>query len=603
MSYLISPLKWAGSKNKVLDKLLPVLEKYRTKTFCEPFVGAANVCLNFEADNYILNDLNYDLINTYNWILREYHEYLEGCADLFNRGFDNYYQLRELFNNELPDSLNRACLFQYLNKHGFNGLCRYNKSGQFNVPIGTSSKPKNVPIQQVFDFHDRFSEKAIQLSAVNFQRMFNSINRQEDVLVYCFDKDTELLTKSGWKFVKDITTEDYCLSRESSTNLLDWVDVTETHNRVYDGEMYKYQGKSLDVFVTKDHNLLLNNPHSGKNTKSKAFETIGKKLRWVCGGGLWERETKPCIDVCGFNMPKQSFAYILGIFVTDGCVNNKGSITISQTKENILLKIKDHLKKCDIEFSEYKNKGNKTIYITRKLLPFFQQFYLKNERSIPREFLDADKQTLFALLEGIIDGDGDNAKDREHIRISLGSKPLVDNIMEIAIKLGKSSTFSIRQPKESYLKSDDRIIRGKSIYYVVSINETKYRTKRKTNESLVNYNGPVYCVTLSQWNNVLMRRNGKTCWIGQCDPPYVPLTSDFNYTADGFGYDQQVQLKELSKSSKHTCIISNHWTPVTEQLYSDADDIIVFDVQRTISCKGSDRKKVQECIVIYEGKV
>jgi DNA adenine methylase len=86
-----------------------------------------------------------------------------------------------------------------------------------------------------------------------------------------------------------------------------------------------------------------------------------------------------------------------------------------------------------------------------------------------------------------------------------------------------------------------------------------------------------------------------------CDPPYVPLTSDFNYTADGFGIDQQLQLRDLAKESKHTVIISNHWTPVTEQLYSDADEIVVFDVQRTISCKGSDRKKVQECIVVYGG--
>ena len=57
---------------------------------------------------------------------------------------------------------------------------------------------------------------------------------------------------------------------------------------------------------------------------------------------------------------------------------------------------------------------------------------------------------------------------------------------------------------------------------------------------------------------------------------------------------------EWAKKSKHTTIISNHWTPEAEKLYADATDIVVFDVQRTISCKGEERKKVQECIAVYE---
>lgn len=32
--------------------------------------------------------------------------------------------------------LQRTAAFIYLNKAGFNGLCRYNKSGRFNVPFG-----------------------------------------------------------------------------------------------------------------------------------------------------------------------------------------------------------------------------------------------------------------------------------------------------------------------------------------------------------------------------------------------------------------------------------------------------------------------------------
>lgn len=275
MSYLSSPFQWAGGKGKVLHHLLPVLHEHRQDGFCEPFVGACNVSLNFDAGYYIWNDLNKDLIRTYELLVRSPKLYKEVCEYFFQKGFDEYYELRDTF-NELTlegnaSDMTRVALFQYLNKHGFNGLCRYNKSGKFNVPVGTSTKPKQVPVEQIENFFSRFANAIISTSCFGFEEVF-------------------------------------------------------------------------------------------------------------------ER--------------------------TDNC------------------------------------------------------------------------------------------------------------------------------------------------------------------DSLLIYN----------------------------DPPYVSLTSDFNYTGEGFTWDQQVLLKQLSRQSKHTAIISNHWTPLTEQLYNDADEIHVFDVQRTISCKGSERKKVQECIVVYKGE-
>ncbi len=51
---------------------------------------------------------------------------------------EKYKELREEFNGrdiDLP-CFRTAALFLFLNKHGFNGLCRYNKKGLFNVPFG-----------------------------------------------------------------------------------------------------------------------------------------------------------------------------------------------------------------------------------------------------------------------------------------------------------------------------------------------------------------------------------------------------------------------------------------------------------------------------------
>lgn len=262
--YNQSPLKWAGSKNKVLPILLPVLEKYKTVTFCEPFAGACNVSLNFESEYYTLNDSNADIQNFLMRLANNYDELCSELVELFS-GKHNYYELRDLFNSDDIDNTKKAALFLYLNKHGFNGLCRYNKQGKFNVPEGKFSSTPKIPHTQLLNLN-------------------------------------KLLTNS----------------------LI--------------------------------HNL--------------DFEDVFK-------------------------------------------------------------------------------------------------------------FVGAD--TL--------------------------------------------------------------------IY---------------------------------------------------SDPPYVPLTSDFNYTSEGFNWRQQVRLKELSKANHNVSVISNHWTPLTEELYSDADEIHVFDVQRTISCNGNKRKRVQECIVVYK---
>lgn len=180
--YLASPFKWAGSKANVLDHLLPVLEKYKAEGFCEPFVGACNVSLNFDAGWYAWNDLNEDLIYSYRDMKFTPTLYKSYCEVYFEQGFDKYYEFRELFNSTSIDK--RAPLFQYLNKHGFNGLCRYNKSGKYNVPIGITTKPKQVPVKQIDDFFNRFANTTIAMSSDDFETVFERVERCDNVLIY-----------------------------------------------------------------------------------------------------------------------------------------------------------------------------------------------------------------------------------------------------------------------------------------------------------------------------------------------------------------------------------------------------------------------------------
>lgn len=52
------------------------------------------------------------------------------------------------------DPLRRAVLFLYLNRHGYNGLCRYNLRGEFNVPFGRYKKPY-FPEAELYHFAEK----------------------------------------------------------------------------------------------------------------------------------------------------------------------------------------------------------------------------------------------------------------------------------------------------------------------------------------------------------------------------------------------------------------------------------------------------------------
>lgn len=134
-------LKWAGGKYPLLDDIRRHLPQ--GDCLVEPFVGAGSVFLNTDYDRYHLADINSDLINLYNIVKTRTAEFIRDASALFTAGAnsaDIYYGRRIEFNSS-SDAYQRALLFLYLNRHGYNGLCRYNLRGEFNVPFGSYRKP------------------------------------------------------------------------------------------------------------------------------------------------------------------------------------------------------------------------------------------------------------------------------------------------------------------------------------------------------------------------------------------------------------------------------------------------------------------------------
>jgi DNA adenine methylase len=133
---LTPPLKWAGGKRWQVPHLRPLWAPHaRRRRLVEPFCGGLAVALGLMPSRAVLNDANPHVINFYTWLQRGLRVEIpmENDEKLF-------YRHRERFNSLLSagngSSAEAAGLFYYLNRTGFNGLCRFNSRGQFNVPFG-----------------------------------------------------------------------------------------------------------------------------------------------------------------------------------------------------------------------------------------------------------------------------------------------------------------------------------------------------------------------------------------------------------------------------------------------------------------------------------
>ena len=129
------PLKWAGGKRWLAPHIEPLWRRHQQRRYIELFCGGLAVALGLQPERAVLNDLNPHLINFYAQVRRGLSMEIEARYDQ-----KLYYAHRARFNQLIKDheakAREAAQLFYYLNRTCFNGLCRFNQKGEFNVPFG-----------------------------------------------------------------------------------------------------------------------------------------------------------------------------------------------------------------------------------------------------------------------------------------------------------------------------------------------------------------------------------------------------------------------------------------------------------------------------------
>lgn len=289
-----SPLFYVGDKYK----LYPKISKYFPKTinrFIEPFTGGGSVFLNIKAKQYLLNDIDSNVISIHKFlseqaknpeqffndvfeVIKKYnlsHSYIKDIVpqELKDKWVKTYYaKFNKKGFNKLKSDYNssnkKETLHLYLMLiYGFNRMLRFNSKAEYNLPVGNVDFNKNTETA-LHDYFRLTKQKNIQFFNMDFLVFFKQIQFQEDDFVY-FDPPY-LITFSEYNKLWNEEKEIRLL------NFLDWLDTQNVKFAV--SNVSHYKGKINQQFLewSKQYNSfdIKSNYISYHDNSNKEFKEV-----------------------------------------------------------------------------------------------------------------------------------------------------------------------------------------------------------------------------------------------------------------------------------------------------------------------------------------
>jgi DNA adenine methylase len=185
-------LKWAGNKFRIIGTVIGTIadrQGGRSK-YIEPFGGSGAVVANVGhlfSGGRTYGEFNPELVHLMRVLQEDLPGLLKKTEALFvpsNNVEEEYYSLREQFNEYVHakrrGDVEKSARFIYLNRHCFNGLCRYGPNG-FNVPFGRYAKTV-APIDEMEAFA-KLMEDVVIAGPKSFEETMKEADA--DTLVYC----------------------------------------------------------------------------------------------------------------------------------------------------------------------------------------------------------------------------------------------------------------------------------------------------------------------------------------------------------------------------------------------------------------------------------
>jgi nucleoside-diphosphate-sugar epimerase/intein/homing endonuclease len=350
----------------------------------------------------------------------------------------------------------------------------------------------------------------------------------------CYDDQTEILTRDGWKLFQNLTSDDTVLARDTDSREARYETPTDIQEYEFDGELYLQQNELVDFCITPNHRVFVQEMDAAASTQDR-YDGLGERtvadidgqhviydtgFSW--SGKATETFSLPSVDgVDSVDIPIEDWLRFFGWYMIEGEVTrrtagpNEYTVGLSQDKnspwitdiEEALTGVADQL---GIGVNRSDNNGVFRYELPNtQLATYLKTFAGSVDTPIPVQIKQLQTDVLEELLSTLIKANGRTQPgERESSQYFTPSERVADDVQEIAVKCGYAATVS-HQP------TYDR--------YVVSIaEETRVQANDAgTTDERIQYSGKVYCVTVPGDGIVYVRRNGKPVWSG--NSPDFPI--------------------------------------------------------------------------------
>ncbi|NCU41857.1 MAG: hypothetical protein EOM19_04010 [Candidatus Moranbacteria bacterium] len=388
-----------------------------------------------------------------------------------------------------------------------------------------------------------------------------------DDAFWCFKDDTEVLTENGWKLIKNVDIGEKVYSYNKINTEIELKSVISTFNKYYEGEMYRFKSKSIDMTVTPNHKMLAYRSMGANRyydlEEIEAKDLYDKHFRLLKFGGINNIGEKPML-IDGFD--SKYFLLLIGIIIGDGCVtasNRRIDISCPREKQSHPIII-ECLNKLGLKINyagKDKHHNCERFYIYSSSFKKIIDKYIQGKspyKRIDRSLLNLHPDLLKYIYKGLMITDG-HSKQNIFFTSSIG---LASDFQELCFKLGYGATISETD------NIGEKAPNGITNFKEYSISITQYTIKRDkskprfnhhrkeknaaTVEKINNYKGNVVCIEVEDNHTMFIRDNNRCCWSGNSSSQLVLHETPKRMPKAAFGKTSALSTKYQSKTEEIT---------------------------------------------------
>ncbi|MDA4128066.1 MAG: DEAD/DEAH box helicase [Thaumarchaeota archaeon] len=374
----------------------------------------------------------------------------------------------------------------------------------------------------------------------------------------CYDKHTEVLTKKGWKLFGDTIPNEEVLSMNPKTFEMEYVRAKDKVEYQYRGRMVHVEGKEIDFRVTENHNMFVaKDPRTnglGKNSGLRYDFRPARDIKPIWKfktDGIWRGQRKKYIEfppmkvrrgrhasqertLPSMKIPMPKWLEFLGWYIAEGYTrygDGYYEVTICQMKHiNRAEEAIRGLGITKVRGTGTKNHRHFTVN-SPQIARHLSQFGLAHEKFVPDYVKRLAPNQIKSFLDSYQLGDGNLGRDRVSPVFNTTSKLLADDIQELLLKIGISSSVRFKGLAPSHIMPDGHLIQSKHPSYQVPgrrirVHGIDYRKRSKP--SFETTDGEmVYCLTLPKYHLLYVRRNGKAFWCGNSGKTLIAIIAAY----------------------------------------------------------------------------